>query len=190
MTRAPFDEMTCSVARTLDVIGERWTPLIVRDLALGIGRFDAIQRDLGISRKVLAERLAALVEQGVVERQAYQDHPPRYDYRLTEKGTDLVGVLVAMKTWGDRWVFGADSAPMVLRHTACGHIVDAVPACSHCGEELRAGEVVPLPGPGMSAGPGTVEAAAALERIRDATEGRRSARPGAASRRWARSGRR
>src|SRR5687767_10713177 len=103
MPDSPFDEMACSVARTAAVIAERWTPLILRDLALGISRFDAIQRDLGISRKVLTERLAALIDEGIVQRVPYQEHPPRHDYWLTEKGVDLARVLIAMQVWGDKW---------------------------------------------------------------------------------------
>lgn len=157
--------MSCSVARTAAVLGERWTPLIVRDILFGIRRFDAIQRDLGISRKVLTERLSELGANGVVERVAYQDNPPRYDYVLTEKGLDLAYVLLAMKLWGDRWASEGEGPPLVLRHERCGAIADAVPACSNCGEPLRAGEVTPLPGPGAHAGPGTSELLPALQRL-------------------------
>ena len=89
MQRTSFEEMTCSIARTLTIVGEWWTPLIIRDIYGGITRFDALQRNLGISRKVLAQRLATLVEHGVIQRTAYQDRPRRYDYGLTEKGADL-----------------------------------------------------------------------------------------------------
>lgn len=104
MAGTPFDEMHCPIAQTLAVIGERWTPLILRDIAFGLTRFDAIQRELGISRKVLAERLAGLVEHGVLERTPYQEGPTRYDYTLTEKGVDLCKVLLAMRDWGNRWM--------------------------------------------------------------------------------------
>jgi DNA-binding HxlR family transcriptional regulator len=162
MPRTSFKDMSCSVARTLDVLGERWTPLILRDILLGVRRFDAMQRNLGVSRKVLAERLSELIENGVVERTRYQDNPPRYDYVLTEKGADLVDVLLAMMAWGDRWASGEDGPPLVLRHERCGAIVQAVPACSGCGEALNAGEVTVLPGPGARRGPGTSELFAAL----------------------------
>jgi DNA-binding HxlR family transcriptional regulator len=158
--------MTCSVARTLDVVGEWWTPLIVRDLMLGISRFDALRDDLGISRKVLTERLARLVEHGVAERVPYQDNPPRYDYRLTEKGADLAAVVLAMTAWGDRWAFGEDERPLLFHHTACGSATSPVLACSACGEPLRARELVPVAGPGLRAGPGTAGVPAALERMR------------------------
>jgi DNA-binding HxlR family transcriptional regulator len=164
--RTSFDRMTCSVARTLDVVGEWWTPLIVRDLSLGISRFDAIQRNLGISRKVLTERLAHLLEHGVVERAAYQDNPVRYDYALTEKGADLATVILAMTAWGDRWVFGESERPLLFRHDSCGADTSPVLTCSGCGEPLRAGELTPVPGPGLRAGPGTSEVPAALARLR------------------------
>jgi DNA-binding HxlR family transcriptional regulator len=165
MQRTSFDGMTCSVARTLDVVGEWWTPLIVRDLSLGISRFDAIRRNLGISRKVLTQRLAGLLEHGVVERTAYQDNPMRYDYRLTEKGADLATVILAMTAWGDRWVFGEAERPLLFRHDSCGADTSPVLTCSSCGERLQPGELTPVAGPGLRAGPGTSEVPAALARL-------------------------
>ena len=162
MPRAPFSEMSCSVARTLEVVGERWTPLIVRDLMFGITRFDAIQRDLGISRKVLAERLAALDEHGVVERVRYQEHPPRHDYVLSRKGLDLAGVLLAMKAWGDRWACPEAGPPLLLRHECCGAVTDVVATCSHCGNPVSPSELTAALGPGAAPGPGTSELYAAL----------------------------
>jgi DNA-binding HxlR family transcriptional regulator len=163
--RTSFDQMSCSVARTLEVVGEWWTPLIVRDLSLGISRFDTMQRNLGISRKVLTQRLAGLLEHGVIERTAYQDNPVRYDYRLTEKGADLAMVLLAMTAWGDRWVFGEAAQPMVFRHDPCGAAATPIPTCSGCGGRLRPGDLTPLPGPGSHPGPGTSEIPAALARL-------------------------
>jgi DNA-binding HxlR family transcriptional regulator len=165
--RTSFDQMSCSVARTLEVIGEWWTPLIVRDLSLGITRFDLMQRNLGISRKVLTERLGRLLEHGVIERTPYQDNPVRYDYRLTEKGADLAMVLLAMRAWGDRWVFGDAEQPMVVRHDTCGHVTSPVPVCSSCGEPLRPADLTPLLGPGFEPGPGTGEVPAALARLHE-----------------------
>jgi len=168
MGRTSFDEMNCSIARTLEVIGDAWTPLILRDIAFGITRFDAIQRDLGISRKVLSERLASLVDHGVLARAPYQDKPARYDYFPTEKGADLAFVLLAMQAWGDRWVFGEDALPVVFRHESCGAVTSPVPSCTHCGERLEVSDVTPLPGPGFEPGPGTSELPAAFERWRTA----------------------
>ena len=105
MQRTSFGEMPCSIARTLDVIGEPWSPLILRDVSVGINRFDQLQADLGISRKVLTERLHHLVEQGVLERRPY-DRRPRYEYHLTKKGVELVDLLMVMNAWGDKWLAG------------------------------------------------------------------------------------
>jgi DNA-binding HxlR family transcriptional regulator len=147
--------MTCSIARTLDVAGEWWSPLILRDAHLGITRFDELHRDLGISRKVLTERLDRLVEHGVLERRAYSDRPPRHEYVLTDKGRELVDVLLAMVAWGDRWVAGEAGPPVLLRHDTCGELTHAEIRCAHCSGPLHAHEVTVEGGPGGSAGPGT-----------------------------------
>jgi DNA-binding HxlR family transcriptional regulator len=155
MRRTSFADMACSIARTLDVAGEWWSPLILRDVHLGITRFDELRRDLGISRKVLAERLERLVEQGALERRAYSEHPPRYDYLLTQKGRELVDILLAMVAWGDRWTAGKHGPPLLLRHGACGELTHAEIRCACCGEALHADDVTVEAGPGGSAGPGT-----------------------------------
>lgn len=149
MQRTAFGEMQCSVARTLDIIGDPWTPLVLRDVAIGISRFDAIQRNLGISRKVLTQRLQALMEHEVVARTAYQDNPPRYDYALTEKGQDLAMILLAIQSYGDKWIFGRAGAPVVWHHLNCGEHTTPVMSCSACGDALRPGEIVPEAGPGF-----------------------------------------
>ena len=151
MQRTSFEDMTCSVAQCLDVVGEWWSLLIVRDAFLGVTRFDDFQARLGISRNILTRRLNHLVDNGILKRVPYQDHPPRCEYRLTGKGRDLWHVVTAMRQWGDRWAAPA-GPPLEIRHTACGHIVTAVPACSHCGEPLDARSVTAVPGPGASAG--------------------------------------
>src|SRR4030088_3112604 len=99
MQRTQFGDMACSIARTLDVIGEPWSPLVLRDVYVGMSRFDQIQADLGISRKVLTERLNHLIDHGVLERLPY-DNRPRYEYRLTAKGAELVDLLMVMVGWG------------------------------------------------------------------------------------------
>jgi DNA-binding HxlR family transcriptional regulator len=148
MQRTNFSEMACSIARTLDVAGEPWSPLIIRDVWAGLTHFDEIQNDLGISRKVLAERLKWLVAQGVLERQLYTERPPRYEYRLTEKGSELADVLLAIMAWGDRWSAGEAGPPVLLRHHACGELTHAELRCAHCGEPIHAGEVAIEAGPG------------------------------------------
>ncbi|WP_328645596.1 helix-turn-helix transcriptional regulator [Amycolatopsis sp. NBC_00348] len=150
MQRTNFGEMACSIARTLDVIGEPWSPLILRDVWVGFTRFEQLQADLGISRKVLTERLNHLVEHGVLDRRPY-DQRPRYEYVLTEKGTDLVDLLMVMAGWGDKWLAGAAGPPVVYRHRGCGEISAAGVRCTCCGEPMHARDVDPLPGPGAAA---------------------------------------
>ncbi len=131
--------MECSVARTLDVIGDKWSLLILRDAYYGVRRFDAFQKDLGVARNILADRLAKLVDHGVLERRQYEDRPPRYEYRLTPKGRDLLPVLLTMMKWGDKWA--SEVAPVTVTHTTCGHETYPVVTCEHCGDELKLGEV-------------------------------------------------
>jgi DNA-binding HxlR family transcriptional regulator len=147
MQRTSFSDMACSIARTLDVIGEPWSPLILRDVWAGMHRFDQIQADLGISRKVLTERLNHLVEHRVLERRPY-DRRPRYEYHLTARGTALVDVLIVMTGWGDRWLAGEPGPPVLYRHRACGKIGGVQLSCAECGEPMHAGDVEALAGPG------------------------------------------
>jgi DNA-binding HxlR family transcriptional regulator len=153
--------MACSIARTLDVVGEPWSPLILRDIYVGIGRFDKIQQDLGISRKVLAERLKWLVGQGVLERVAYSERPVRHEYRLTRKGAELCDLLLVMVRWGDHWTAGDAGPPVLYRHHACGRISHVVPCCSACGEPMHALDVDVEPGPGAD---GTSSSRPAVQR--------------------------
>jgi DNA-binding HxlR family transcriptional regulator len=155
MRRTNFSDFSCSIARTLDTVGEWWTLLILRDVFLGVTRFDDIQRDLGIARNVLADRLQALVEKDVLERRAYQERPPRHEYVLTEKGRDLQSVLLVIMAWGDRWESGTGGPPVSLRHEWCGRRTTPALVCSGCGMPFRAEEVIAEPGPGGRAGPGT-----------------------------------
>ena len=150
MRRASFEGMNCSVAKTLEVIGEWWTPLLLRDLFMGISRFDEFQARLGIARNVLTDRLNRLVQAGVVEKRLYREHPERFDYRLTEKGRDLWRVITAMREWGDRWE--SPLGPSVqLVHRSCGHVTTMVPVCSVCGETLERSDLQLIPGPGAGA---------------------------------------
>lgn len=150
MERKSFADMNCSVAQCLEVVGEWWTMLILRDAFLGVSRFDDFQRRLGISRNVLTQRLTGLVEAGVLARTAYREHPPRYDYRLADKGRDLWPVLSAMRQWGDRYAAPA-GPPVNVRHRGCGEVFHTVPTCSQCGEQVGPGDVRAVVGPGGSA---------------------------------------
>ena len=139
--------MHCSVAQCLEVVGEWWSLLIVRDVFLGVTRFDQFQERLGISRNILQQRLNRLVEAEVLQRVPYSEHPPRYDYRLTGKGRDLWPVLTAMRQWGDRYA-APDGPPIQVVHKACGKVSHAVMTCSGCGERLTARDVRVVSGPG------------------------------------------
>ncbi|MGB8858275.1 MAG: helix-turn-helix domain-containing protein [Ilumatobacteraceae bacterium] len=147
MKRSSVSHMNCSVARSLEIVGEWWTLLIVRNIMLGQRRFEAIQADLGIARNILSDRLTTLVGAGVIERIKYQDHPERFEYHLTEKGRDLYPVIAALMAWGDKWE-SPDGPPLVMRHTCAGR-GDAVLVCSACGEPMELGVVRAKAGPGM-----------------------------------------
>jgi DNA-binding HxlR family transcriptional regulator len=125
----------CSVAAALNLVGEKWALLAVREITFGNKRFDAIARNTGAPRDRLAARLRALEAAGVVSRRPYSEHPPRFEYELTEAGQELRAVLTALRGWGDKWA--VDAPPSVFDHT-CGHELDPVLTCRHCGEEVRA----------------------------------------------------
>jgi DNA-binding HxlR family transcriptional regulator len=131
----------CSVARTVSVIGDRWTLLVLRDCFLRIRRFEEFQARLGITRHVLADRLRKLVKAGVLRKEAYQSRPRRYEYRLTDKGLDLHPVMMAIVHWGDVHMVDARGRPMVHRHAVCGHDFEPVTTCSHCAARVRPRDV-------------------------------------------------
>ena len=139
---------TCSIARTVGVIGDRWTLLILRDCFLRVRRFEAFQESLGITRHLLADRLRKLVKAGVLRKQAYDDSGRRFEYRLTEKGLDLYPVLMALVHWGDVHLEGKRGRPLLHKHRNCGHDFDPISVCSHCRGELDARSVAVYPGPG------------------------------------------
>jgi DNA-binding HxlR family transcriptional regulator len=143
-----LDREACSVARTVAVIGDRWTLLILRDCFLRIRRFEEFQARLGITRHVLAGRLRKLVDDGVLRKVVYERRPPRHEYRLTPKGLDLYPVLMAIVHWGDVHTAGRRGRPMLHEHKACGRHFDPVTVCSECGEPLDARAVHVHPGPG------------------------------------------
>jgi DNA-binding HxlR family transcriptional regulator len=131
----------CSVAQTLEIIGERWTLLIIRDAFLGLTKFAEFHESLGIARNILADRLRRLVDEGIFERIPYAGRPPRYEYVLTEKGRDLYPIFLAMMRWGERWLDDAERTSIVLTHVPCGHQTLPVTVCEHCGQPVDAREM-------------------------------------------------
>jgi DNA-binding HxlR family transcriptional regulator len=142
-----YSDQNCSIAAALELVGERWTLLILRDAFLGTRRFDDFQRSLGIARNVLQTRLERLVDEGVLRRERYQERPERFEYRLTRKGVDLWPVIVALMKWGDTYA-APNGPPVVIRHAGCGGKVDDRRICAKCGKHLEAHEAQPEPGPG------------------------------------------
>ncbi len=146
MRRKTFDTAPCSIARSLDVLGDWWNPLIVRECFYGVNRFDDLQRWLGIGRNILTRRLALLVEQGLLEKRRYQDRPARYEYHLTDKGLDFMLVLVAAMSFGERWYFDRGDEPIRLYDRRTGARVRPVLVDEHTGERLDVRELYAGPG--------------------------------------------
>jgi DNA-binding HxlR family transcriptional regulator len=140
----PLDLTRRSLGRALAIVGERWTLLVLRESFAGVRRFEAFQRNLGIARNILADRLHKLVAAGVLERRRYQDRPARYEYCLTERGLDLYPALLALLSWSERHLApAAGDPPATLTHERCGQAVEPHLVCGACGGELRAREVRP-----------------------------------------------
>lgn len=168
MPRRSFGEFSCSVARAVDVVGDSWTPLILRDVFLGVDQFDDLVRDLGISRALLTTRLGHLTDAGILEAELYQERPARHCYRLTAAGSELVPILVALMLWGDRWR-SPEGPPLRLEHE-CGHLLGARLRCEGCDGEVTAASVSPRPGPGGRLAVGTAVVAERLVRAQAARE--------------------
>ena len=147
MLGSDYSAQNCSIARTLELVGERWTFLVLRDVFLGVRRFDAMQRDLGVARNVLAARLDRLVGEGILMKVPYSERPVRYEYKLTDKGIDLWPVVVELLHWGDRYA-APHGPPIVIRHKGCGGELGERRVCTRCGEPLGARDVRAEPGPG------------------------------------------
>jgi len=145
-----YQGQTCSIARALELIGERWTLLIVRNVYLGVRRFDDLQAQLGVARNVLATRLDSLTASGILQRRPYGERPVRHEYVLTEKGRALWPVLVELMQWGDRYAPTRTGPPVILRHRGCGGEVSSHRACSRCSALLELSDVRAEPGPGAS----------------------------------------
>src|SRR4051794_2065688 len=151
-----YEGQECSIARSLELIGERWTLLIIRDVFLGIRSFDDFQRSLGVARNVLQGRLERLVDGGILERVPYQERPERFEYRLTEMGIDLWPVVVSLLHWGDKHLARGGGPPVIMEHRDCGGGGDEHRICDTGGGLLGPRDVK---GPGRSQG----EAGAARE---------------------------
>ena len=149
MRRASFDDMNCSIAQSLEVIGEWWTLLILRDAFFGVTRFEVFQERLGIARNILTTRLDTLVDHGVMERRTYDEARGRHDYVLTAKGKALWPVLVTIRQWGDEWVVGKGNEPVRMEHATCGARSHASLTCDHCGERINRRDVRVVAGPGL-----------------------------------------
>lgn len=143
MTDPASRPRTCSIARTLEIIGEKWAILAIREVFLGNRRFDQMVRRTGAPRDTLAARLRTLIAAGVLERVQYSPHPSRFEYRLTEAGRDLYPVIESLRTWGDRYLAGPEGPPLVLEHT-CGSHLSTHLACDACGEPVRAADIRPV----------------------------------------------
>src|SRR5215472_5521333 len=146
-----YDTQVCSIARALEIVGERWTLLILRDTAFRSRRFDDLQRSLGLARNVLAQRLQRLCDDGLLERRLYQEHPPRYEYAQTPKARDLFPVLAALITWGDKY-HAPNGPPRLIRHRGCGGAIVQTMACAACGAEVTAEDLESKSGPGAARG--------------------------------------
>ena len=147
MLNREYEGQNCSIASTLELIGERWTLLILRDAFMRIRRFEDFQRSLGIARNVLSARLQLLCDEGILERRVYQERPVRYEYRLTEKGIELWPILMTLVKWGDRYM-ADDGPPVLIEHKGCGGLLDDHLMCDRCGQPLSARDVTPREGPG------------------------------------------
>jgi len=141
-----YDAQNCSLARTLEIVGERWTLLIIRDVFLGLRRFDQLQESLGVARNVLTDRLNRLVEEGILERVQYSERPPRFEYRLTKTGRELNVALTALRQWGDAHL--SEKPPRLLRRKADRKPVVAA-LVPRSADVLRPDEVELVPGPGL-----------------------------------------
>jgi DNA-binding HxlR family transcriptional regulator len=142
-----YETQNCSIARSLEVVGDRWTLLVIRTAFEGVRRFDDFAEHLGMARNVLADRLNRLCDEDILRKHRYQERPDRYEYRLTRKGVELWPVMMMLLKWGDRY-YAADGPPMVIFHRGCGGALTARLDCDSCGTALGPSDVEPRPGPG------------------------------------------
>lgn len=148
-----YTGQNCSVARALEVVGERWTLLILRDAFMGVTRFERFQARMGLAPNILTKRLRALTEAGILERRRYQERPARHEYLLTEDGRELFPVVMALMRWGDAHL-SPKGAPVVVRHRGCGGVIDGHATCERCDLTVSSDEVEWHDGPGSGHPPG------------------------------------
>ena len=144
---ADYSHQTCGIAATLEVVGDPWTLLILRDSFRGVRRFEQWQERLGVARNVLAARLKSLVAHGVLTTRLYSDRPPRKEYLLTPKGRDLMPVLLSLSNWGQKHIYESGEAPGQFIHVPCGHILEPALTCAHCNDLVKASDLRPAPAP-------------------------------------------
>jgi DNA-binding HxlR family transcriptional regulator len=142
-----YESQNCSVARALEIVGDRWTLLVIRDAFAGVRRFDDFQSALGIARNVLTDRLTRLCDEGILRRNLYQERPDRFEYRLTRKGVGLWPVMMSLMLWGDD-NYAEAGPPLTLAHTGCGGLLTTALTCGDCGRSLGPADIDPRPGPG------------------------------------------
>ncbi|MDD5494250.1 MAG: helix-turn-helix domain-containing protein [Dehalococcoidia bacterium] len=133
--------LKCSVARTINLLGERWIFLILGEAYFGICRFDQFQKNLGIARNILTNRLNYLVQNGIIKKQKYTDPPYRFEYKLTEMGLQLFPIILTMIAWGDKWIAGPEGPPLLLYHQVCGQLIKPVVVCSNCDKEIKVSDI-------------------------------------------------
>jgi DNA-binding HxlR family transcriptional regulator len=155
-----YEGQICSIARSLELVGERWSLLVVREIFHGRRKFSEMQRSLGVARNVLTARLQRMVDEGILERRPYSEKPERYEYFLTEKGLDLWPVMIALMHWGDKYEPRPEGPPSIVIHKECGGEIDDRRICTKCGKHLSVREAKAIDGPGAAAKPPAVEAAA------------------------------
>jgi DNA-binding HxlR family transcriptional regulator len=146
-----FPRDACAVGAALDHLGDRWTMLVIRETFFGVRRFEELRRHTGAARNILADRLARLVEAGILDRVPYSERPLRHEYRLTEKGRDLYPVIITLAQWGAKWCDLELGPAVALQHAACGAVVQPALCCPECGEPVEARGMRPVPGPAMLA---------------------------------------
>ena len=159
--RNDYDGQVCSIANTLELVGERWTLLVIREVFNGNRRFGQMQKSLGVARNVLTTRLQRLVDEGLLERRPYSERPERHEYFLTEKGLDLWPLMISLMHWGDKHMSSPGGPPMIVVHKGeCGGEIDDRRICTRCGEELGVRDVRAIEGPGMKQALDRLKAAA------------------------------